>query len=85
MSTKDALPVWNDKYAKMGVSARELYMRQQGLCWLKAEVLPDNTVQVMCTDGDETALTQSMLNPTIECAKCMSCFVAKVVESSLES
>jgi len=76
------LPIWKEKYEKLGVSPRELYMRQQGLCWLKPEQQPDGVVKIFCTDGKDTAETQLMLNPTIECAKCMSCFAVKVIEDA---
>lgn len=78
------LPIWKEKYAKLGVTPRELHMRQQGLCWLKPEKQPDGSVKIFCTDGDETAETQFMLNPTIECAKCMTCFAAKVIEDKID-
>lgn len=74
------LPVWKEKYDKLGVSPRELYMRQQGLCWLKPVRYPDKSVKVFCTDGSEEAETSKMLNPTIECAKCMASFAARVIE-----
>ena len=80
----EKLPIWKEKYEKLGVSPRELYMRQQGLCWLKPERQPDGSVKIFCTDGKDVAETQLMLNPTIECAKCMACFAAKVVENSVE-
>ena len=78
------LPVWKEKYAQMGVTPRELYMRQQGLCWLKPEKQPDVSVKIFCTDGEEQAETQLMLNPTIECAKCMAGFAAKVIEDKID-
>lgn len=78
------MPVWKDDYTKLGVTPEELYMRQQGECWLKTTVLPDKTVRLFCTDGDQSAETRKMLNPTIECANCMACFAIKVVESKLD-
>jgi hypothetical protein len=82
MGKDSKLPVWNDKYDKLGVSPRELYMRQQGLCWLKPERQPDGSVKIYCTDGKDSAETQLMLNPTFECAKCMAGFTAKVIEDA---
>ncbi len=75
------LPIWKEKYEKLGVNPRELHMRQQGLCWLKPELQPDGVVKIFCTDGEETAETRFMLNPTIECANCMAVFAARVIEN----
>jgi hypothetical protein len=69
----EKLPVWKDKYEKLGVSARELYMRQNGLCWLVTE----EDGEVYCTDGKDKAPTCSMLNPTIECVQCIVNFAKK--------
>ena len=79
------LPIWKEKYEKMGVTPRELYMRQNGLCWPVAEVSPDGTAKIFCTDGKDKAETARMLNPTVECAQCMATFAARVVEGAVES
>ena len=80
----EKLPIWKEKYEKLGVTPRELYMRQNKLCWLKPIPLPDGTVKIFCTDGKDQAETQLMLNPTVECAKCMACFAARVVELGIK-
>jgi hypothetical protein len=79
---KVKLPVWNDKYDKIGVTPDELYLRQQGLCWLKPITHADGTVELYCTDGVDIAMTRRMLNPTFECAKCMATFAEKVIEDA---
>lgn len=79
------LPIWKDKYDKMGVTPKELYMRQNRLCWLKPISRPDGSVIIFCTDGVDKAETSLMLNPTLECAKCMSSFSAKVVEIGIKN
>lgn len=86
MSKKDYLPLpvlSDDRYEKMGVSPKELYMRQNGLCWLRAELDIDNNVTVYCTDGKEKARTDQLLNPTFECAKCMSGNYKKAIEDAI--
>jgi hypothetical protein len=83
MSDISKLPIWKEKYEKLGVTPEELYMRQNRLCWLKPRPTPDGTVKIFCTDGKEEAETQFMLNPTIECVKCMSCFAARVIENGI--
>lgn len=80
----DKLPIWKEKYSKLGVSPRELYMRQNGLCWLKPVVDSEGRVAVYCTDGKDAALTESMLNPTIECVQCMMGFTKQVMERDVE-
>lgn len=84
MSKKVNLPiVWDEKYEKMGVTPVELYMRQNGLCWLRAEVNSNNEVTVFCTDGKDKAQTDLMLNPTYECVKCMVGNYRKVIEDAI--
>ena len=73
------LPEWKDKYSKMGVTPRELYMRQNGLCWLIVDKMDDETT-IYCTDGVDKAPTDAMLNPTIECVKCIICFSKKFID-----
>ena len=76
-------PIWKENYEKMGVTPRELYMRQNGLCWLVAEVDPEKNVVLYCTDGKDKAETACMLNPTLECAQCMAGFAAQVVKDAV--
>lgn len=78
MSGKE-FPVWNEKYESMGVTPRELYMRQNKLCWLVTEIDADSQVRLYCTDGKDKAQTNRMLNPTFECVKCISSFAEQVV------
>lgn len=76
-------PVNNIKYDKMGVNPAELYMRQNGLCWLELVEYEVNGKPFLdglyCTDGKEYAETSKMLNPTFECAQCMSRFILQEV------
>jgi len=69
-----------EEYDKLGVTPKELYYRQNGLCWL--EIAYDKIDEgdpvpgdIYCTDGEEYARTSDMLNPTIECAQCMAGFL----------
>lgn len=78
------LPIWKEKYEKMGVTPQELYMRQNKLCWLKATVDPSGKAVISCTDGKDEALTAGMLNPTIECVQCMTGFAGKVIGDSVK-
>lgn len=59
---------------EVGVTPHELYMRQNGLCWL---VLAGTTAA--CTDGVDLAPLASMLNPTMECAVCAARFIERLV------
>ena len=79
------LPIWKEKYDKLGVSPQELYMRQNELCWLKATIDPDGKALLFCTDGEDEARTDRMLNPTIECVECMTDFTRKVIEESVKT
>lgn len=76
----DKLPVWKDEYHKMGVTPLELYMRQNGLCYLTHTVDADGSVTVQCTDGKDTVDTSRMLNPTIECVQCMMRYTTAIIE-----
>ena len=78
------LPIWNDKYDKMGVTPEELYMRQHGLCWLRPEISGNGDVVIYCTDGDHKEVTATMLNPTIECVQCMMKFTTKAVQDAVD-
>lgn len=81
MSDKNIkLPVWDDKYENLGVTPIELYMRQNGLCWLTTEVSHDGSVTLLCTDGTDRSKTKTMLNPTYECARCIASFTEKSIE-----
>lgn len=77
-------PVWKDEYTSMGVTPHELYLRQQGLCKLQAEMHEDGAIVIYCTDGKDKAETDRMLNPTIECVKCMSKSLVKVIKNDIE-
>lgn len=79
----ERLPIWKEKYEKLGVTPRELYMRQNRLCWLKPEVNPDGKVIIRCTDDKDSASTINMLNPTIECVRCMVVFMAQTMEQEI--
>lgn len=72
----------SEKYGLMGVSPKELYLRQNGGCWL--ELVYDDYGDgekrlgaLYCTDGKDYAETEKMLNPTFECSKCMARFILK--------
>lgn len=78
------LPIWKEKYEKLGVTPRELYMRQNSLCWLVPNIDPEGNVTIQCTDGKDKATTANMLNPTIECVQCMVCFTTKVMEDEIK-
>lgn len=80
---KEAFPIWKEKYDMMGVTPEELYMRQNGKCWLKTEVEGSGSVQLYCTDGKDQALTSRMLNPTFECMQCISTFTCRVVKDAI--
>lgn len=75
--------VWDEKYSRIGVTPTELYMRQQGLCWLRPEVNTNGKVIIYCTDGTDKAETSKMLNPTFECVRCMMSFTTKAVEDGV--
>ena len=76
------LPIWKDEYDRMGVTPRELYMRQNGLCWLVPEI-KGNKARLFCTDGKDVAPTDRMLNPTIECVRCIARFVEKSISHEI--
>lgn len=69
-------PEYKDKYKEMGVSPEELYLRQEGLCYLTlvTDYIDGTEVpgDLYCTDGKDFALTKSMLNPTTECMNCIA-------------
>jgi hypothetical protein len=76
--------VWDEKYTKLGVTPRELYMRQAGLCKLAPEV-KDGEVVLYCTDGKDKAETSKMLNPTFECMRCVSSFTEQVIKDAIQN
>ena len=76
---------WDEKYAHMGVTARELYMRQNNLCWLVAMKTFEGEVALFCTDGKDVAQTSRMLNPTHECVKCIAGFTEKMIKDALQN
>ena len=79
------LPIWKEKYSKMGVTPRELYLRQNKLCWLQVEEDSDKNVELYCTDGKEKAKTSCMLNPTIECVNCMADFSKNIIKNGIKN
>jgi len=80
--TFDSCP-YNSKYDSMGVTARELYFRQNKLCWLEAAYDVEGSDRqfgdLYCTDGTDYETTNSMLNPTFECAQCMTSFLKDTI------
>ena len=54
----------------VGVTALELYMRQNLLCCLEVR-----DGEVYCTDGVDSARTDWLANPTVECSKCLVNFI----------
>ena len=83
MSKEVHLPIiWDEKYDKLGVSPYELYLRQQGICFPVAEINLNGTVTLYCTDGEEKALTEGLLNPTFECMRCLVRFSTKAIKDA---
>lgn len=83
MSNIKEMPIWKEKYSKLGVNPCELYMRQNKLCWLLPEKNLDGTFTIYCTDGKDKARTDRMLNPTIECVQCMVGFTTQTIEHEI--
>jgi len=75
---------YSEKYDKMGVTPLELFSRQQQVCYLAAAFDKVDGVErygeLYCTDGKEYAATSDMLNPTYECAQCITKFMRQVFE-----
>ncbi len=69
----------------MGVTAHELYLRQNGLCWLVPQITPEGEVALFCTDGQEVGQTSKMLNPTHECVKCIAGFTERMIKDALQN
>ncbi len=84
MADKEKFPIWKEAYEKMGVTPRELYMRQNRLCELVTEVDHNGDTTLYCTDGKHKAETRKMLNPTIECMHCISGFTEAVISDAIE-
>ncbi len=80
----ELFPVWKEAYEKMGVTLHELYMRQNGKCWLVPEVSESGKTTLHCTDGKDKAVTSKMLNPTIECMQCISRFTESVISDAIK-
>lgn len=58
------------KLTNIGITPLELYMRQNGMCWLE---MIDGVLH--CTDGKDTALTEQLANPTHECSQCFCRYI----------
>lgn len=80
----EKLPIWKEKYTKLGVRPLELYMRQNGLCWLTPEIDPKGKITVYCTDGTDRGVTSQMANPSLECVQCMVRFMTCAMERQIE-
>ena len=69
---------FHEEYEKLSVTPNELYLRQNGGCWLKLIYDEINGKKVLgdlyCTDGKEYSQTKLLLNPTNECIKCITSF-----------
>lgn len=66
----------------MGISPKELYLRQNNKCWLELVYDLDEDGEktlgaLYCTDGTDFAETCKMLNPTFECMVCLTNFIMK--------
>lgn len=81
---KVKLPVWDERYEKLGVSPHELYLRQQGLCYLVKKKDNQGNIEIYCTDGKDAAITSGLLNPTFECVKCMTGFMKRDLDEKPE-
>jgi hypothetical protein len=70
---------YKEKYEKMGITPKELFLRQQGLCWLELAFDDEGEKKIpgelYCTDGKEYSPTSHMLNPTLECMECVKTFL----------
>jgi len=73
-----------EDYSKMGVTPVELYMRQQGTCWLLPVVDEEGKVILYCSDGIDRALAAALLNPTPECVKCMVRYATKLTQDIID-
>jgi len=59
-----------------GVTPIELYMRQNGTCYLEiTDAENPGEFRLYCTDGVDRAVTESLANPTTECSACMTKFI----------
>lgn len=77
---------YHEKYKQMGITAAELYLRQNKSCYLYAayDKVEDTFSygDLYCTDGKEFALTAQMLNPTFECIQCITKFIHQILEET---
>jgi hypothetical protein len=62
-----------------GVTPLELYMRQNGLCYL-------TTVSgvVYCTDGVDEFRFDELCNPTVECVRCVHSMMSRLVDNEAQ-
>lgn len=61
---------------KIGVTPLELYMRQNHQCYLVGGTVVSGVLgPLYCTDGVDTAPTEFLANPTIECSQCLVRYV----------
>jgi len=70
------------------VTPEELYARQNGKCWLELSLEPDFEANIQagelyCTDGIDYFHTNSCLNPTIECMRCLRNFSIQVANEGI--
>lgn len=72
----DILKAIEDKCNIIGVTPLELYMRQNGLCYL---VMKGG--EVYCTDGEDEYRTEDLSNPTTECSRCMVKFFKSKIDN----
>lgn len=88
MDKKDCTyPDYKDKYDKMGVTPKEIHLRQTGECWLELAFDEYDGAahpgELYCTDGKEYAPADKMLNPTFECMICLSSFIMDSAEKQV--
>lgn len=70
-----SLVALEEKCANIGITPLELYMRQNGLCWLMVE-----EGDIFCTDGKDRALARELANPTYKCTKCFVSFIKRLLD-----
>ena len=75
---------FNEKYDKLSITPYELYLRQNGLCYLKVvydEIDGEKVLgAIYCTDGKDYSETKGLLNPTNECVLCLTGFLERVLD-----
>lgn len=63
---------------KIGVTPEELYLRQNGMCYLTGGTVVSGVIEdIYCTDGVDKVPTRFLANPTIECSRCLSYCILK--------